>query len=172
MDKPRDEVWNRLVAGLGEKFFVVNNLDKASGFINVSYTGDPEEYVDGGELYFKVSNLAGTREYRFPASRKFAEYETSQNGMLWFVRRNLNLDGRINIVVAEVSESKTRVTVNTRYVLTLSVNSQEVTQRSVLPHAETIAFNSGDQGSSTAGTQFRPTGRLEAAILELTNVSK
>jgi hypothetical protein len=69
VERSKDEVWNELVAGLGAQFFVINNMDKASGFINVSYSGDPEKYVDGGELYFQVENLRGPREYRFPGSK-------------------------------------------------------------------------------------------------------
>jgi len=39
--KPRDTVWNSAVLQLGKQFFVIDHLDKASGFINLSYNGDP-----------------------------------------------------------------------------------------------------------------------------------
>src|ERR1035437_6283960 len=42
----KDVVWKKVISNLSQNFFVVNNLDKESGFINVSYSGDPEEYVD------------------------------------------------------------------------------------------------------------------------------
>lgn len=46
VEKSKAEVWKHLVQKLGQQFFVVNNLDKDSGFINVSYRGDPEKYCD------------------------------------------------------------------------------------------------------------------------------
>jgi len=41
LSRSRDDVWNDAVAALGQRFFVINNLDKASGLINISYSGDP-----------------------------------------------------------------------------------------------------------------------------------
>jgi hypothetical protein len=45
LEKPRDAVWNAAVPALGKQFFVINNMDKSSGFINLSYSGDPETFV-------------------------------------------------------------------------------------------------------------------------------
>jgi uncharacterized membrane protein len=39
VERSRDSVWDASVPELGKRFFVINNLDKSSGFINVSYTG-------------------------------------------------------------------------------------------------------------------------------------
>jgi hypothetical protein len=41
VNRPKDLVWNDTVAALGQRFFVINNMDKASGLINLSYSGDP-----------------------------------------------------------------------------------------------------------------------------------
>ena len=38
IDKPREAVWNASVPELGKQFFVINNLDKSSGLINISYS--------------------------------------------------------------------------------------------------------------------------------------
>ena len=46
INKSREATWNASVPQLGKQFFVINNLDKSSGFINLSYAGDPESYVD------------------------------------------------------------------------------------------------------------------------------
>ena len=65
IDKPRDAVWNASVPALGRQFFVINNLDKSSGLINVSYSGDPEKYVDCGQVSSYVKNLQGeARRFR------------------------------------------------------------------------------------------------------------
>jgi hypothetical protein len=58
VDMSRDELWTRLIPELGKRFFVINNLDKASGLINISYTGDPELYVDCGRITSYVKNAA------------------------------------------------------------------------------------------------------------------
>jgi hypothetical protein len=36
INRPIDSVWKDAVAELGKNFFVINNIDKASGLINVS----------------------------------------------------------------------------------------------------------------------------------------
>lgn len=167
VERSKDEVWNELVAGLGAQFFVINNMDKASGFINVSYSGDPEKYVDGGELYFQVENLRGPREYRFPGSKASVQYETFRNGVLMSVFRRLSLNGRMNVIVSEPASGRTRVTVNTRYVLTLNVTGQNVMGQPSMPHNETISFNTGGEAKLAAGTTFKPTGEFEAAVLSV-----
>ena len=48
--KPIDAVWKELVSGLAGRYFVINNIDRGSGLINLSYSGDPQLYVDCGEL--------------------------------------------------------------------------------------------------------------------------
>jgi len=172
VDRPKDEIWSALVAGLGSQFFVINNMDKASGFINVSYSGDPEKYVDGGELYFKVENIRGLREYRFPASRENVQYEVFNSGILMGVSRRLSLDGRMNVIVTESSSGRTRVTVNTRYVLTLNASGQNAMGQPMMPQTETISFNTGGEAKLSSGTTFRPTGEFEMAVLALVNERK
>ncbi len=155
------------MSGLSSQFFVVNNMDKASGFINVSYSGDPEKYVDGGELVFKVSNLREPREYRFPAATANSQYEVFQNGVLIGVQRHLSLEGRMNVVVSESAPGKTKVTVNTRYVLTLNSTMQSFAGQPIPPYTGTISFNTGEEAKFPSGTTFRSTGALEAAALAL-----
>ncbi len=163
----KDQAWAKLLSGLSGSFFVVNNIEKSSGFLNVSYGGNPEEYVDGGEVIFTVSNLRGKREYKFPASRGRAQYEAMVNGTLCGILRQLELDGRVNVLLEEQSPTSTKVTVNVRYVLTLKVSGQTVTGQTLTPSQETIAFNTGQTGSISNGTEFRATGKLEQSILDL-----
>lgn len=163
----KEAVWNALVSGLGSRFFVINNMDKASGFINVSYSGDPEKYIDGGELYFKFENMRGPREYRFPASKAQMQYELLNGGVLVMVDRRLSLEGRVNIIVTEPGEGRSLLTVNTRYVLTLNVTGRNIMGQPIPPFSETISFNTGGEAKLAAGTTFRPTGALEEAVLSL-----
>jgi hypothetical protein len=142
-------------------------MDKQSGFVNLSYSGDPEQYIDGGELCYKVSNLRGERVYRFPASRANSQYEALLNGVLCGLYRQLSLDGRINVLVQEVTPTRTRLIVNTRYVLTLKVSGQTVTNQTLTPYEESISFNTSLSTKSRGGAEYRSNGKLEAAILDL-----
>ena len=56
IDLSKDALWAKMIPALGKEFFVINNLDKASGLINISYSGDPERYVDCGIITSQVSN--------------------------------------------------------------------------------------------------------------------
>lgn len=120
IDKGKDEVWKEIVPALGKTFFVINNLDKESGLINISYSGDPEKYVDCGRIHSLVSNLAGKRTYNFPASKAHQQYEILNNTGLWNIVRKMDLDGRMNIIVEELGPKQTKITANARYVLTKS----------------------------------------------------
>jgi hypothetical protein len=71
----RQEVWKALIPRLAQTFFVINNIDQSSGFVNVSYSGDPESYVDCGHITAKVQDGAGIRAYNFPGSRAHQWYE-------------------------------------------------------------------------------------------------
>jgi len=49
VSKPFEVVWDSLVRELAKSFYVINNIDKQSRIINVSFSTDtPEAYVDRG----------------------------------------------------------------------------------------------------------------------------
>lgn len=71
----RDEVWSKALPKLGKRFFVINNMDKASGFMNVSYSGDPELYVDCGTINTRFNNVNGETVFDFPAARQSQRFK-------------------------------------------------------------------------------------------------
>lgn len=75
VQKSKSDLWKQIVPMLGKQFFVINNLDKESGIINVSYSGNPESYVDCGILDSFVQNARGERHYNFPAAKAHQVYE-------------------------------------------------------------------------------------------------
>lgn len=162
---PRDEVWARAVPRLGKQFFVINNLDKSSGLINVSYSGDPEKYVDCGEINTRFSTIQGDQAYVFPASRGKQRFKLQHPiAGLIDVERTMDLDGRVNLIFEEVGPSETTVTATAKYVLTktLRANAPNGFMR------DTISFNSG--GSDTfpgedGGTRCVATGEFEREVL-------
>lgn len=172
INKSKDEVWKQIVPMLGKQFFVINNLDKDSGIINISYSGDPERYVDCGRIISYVKNARGERTYVFPASKSYQDYEIMDirgGAGLFFVSRKMSLEGRMNIIVEDIGNNQSRVTANTRYILT-----KTTTFRNVQGHSNTVtntlSFNSGQEGiSEGSGPNMicQATGKLEDEVLSL-----
>lgn len=166
----KSAVWAKLVPALGKDFFVINNLDKDSGLINVSYQGDPRSYVDCGRIRSYVKNARGERVYEFDAASPHKRYEVMTDG-LYFIDRMMDLEGRVNIIVEEKAPKSTQITANTRYVLTKKGTISDIQGRS-LQFSDTINFNTNGSASfpnpgSTEQTTCRPTGKLERSILNL-----
>lgn len=168
VDHPREAVWNASVPELGKQFFVINNLDKSSGLINISYSGDPEKYVDCGQISSYVRNAQGERTYQFPGARAQQSYEILDT-YLYEIQRKMNLEGRVNLIFEKMDSGQTRVTANTRYVLTKQTNVQQLGGGSQ-NFLDTLTFNSGASASfppnkNGEATECTPTGQLEKDIL-------
>jgi Holliday junction resolvase RusA-like endonuclease len=163
----KNEVWKKVVSSLGSSFFVINNLDKESGFINLSYSGSPEKYIDCGQIDSYLSNARGKRRYVFPTSTGFKEYETMINGYLGFHKRKMELNGRINIVIQEEAPIQTRVTVNTRYVINKDIRSSNPQGQSYHSN-ESISFNTNGSSTFQEGcTECCATGKLEQEVFKI-----
>jgi len=167
VEKSRAEVWRKAIPRLGQQFFVINTIDPTSGLINVSYSGDPEQYVDGGVITSFVENAAGPRTYTFPATKAQQQYEVYTGSNLLFLNRKMELEGRVNIIVEEIEPSKTKVTANVRYILTKKINGSTAVGHVIPPKSDTASFNSGEPGrfSERPDDLYWPTGALEASIL-------
>jgi len=169
VNKPRHVVWDAAVPQLGKEFFVINNLDKSSGLINISYTGDPEKYIDCGRIVSYVKNARGERTYDFSAARQQMSYEMMTSN-LFFLNRQMNLEGRVNLIFEEVGPDQTRVSANTRYVVKRDLTVRDVQDRSQ-SRTDSVSFNTNTAASFPAGnnsgdaTTCQPTGVLEREIL-------
>jgi hypothetical protein len=172
IDKPRDVVWAAAVPELGKQFFVINNLDKSSGLINVSYSGDPRKYVDCGQMTSYVKNARGERTYSFPAASANETYETMTNGHLLFVNRRMELDGRMNLIFEEVGPNQTRVSANTRYIVKRDANFRDVEGRSA-NRSDSVSFNSNSMGTFAGASEGNESpacvanGELEREVLSV-----
>ena len=148
INKPIDAVWKSTVPELGKQFFVINNLDKSSGLINISYTGNPEKYVDCGRIHSVVKNLQGERTYDFSGASASQNYERLKVGVgLFNIHRTMNLDGRMNLIFEDLGNNTTRVTVNTRYIVTRGRSMQNNRFPQIVSDSETINFNSGESAN-------------------------
>lgn len=171
VNKSRDDVWATLIPALGRQFFVINNMDKSSGLINVSYNGDPEKYVDCGYITSEVQNATGKRTYSFPGSSANQTYQMFTPQMILVsINRRMDLDGRINLILESAGPTKTVATVNTRYVVKREQDFRGSDGKSGR-QSNTVSFNGGSvgsfPGSENQAAQCRSTGALEKEILEL-----
>jgi hypothetical protein len=161
---PKDNVWNAAIPKLGSQFFVINNLDKSSGLINLSYSGDPEKYVDCGIIETDVIGQNGEILNSFPASKAYQRKEIA----LFSILRKMSLEGRINLIFEEISPNQTRVIANAKYVIARTITLQG--DMGATPRTENVSFNSSgsaflDNDFNRITVECMPSGKLESEIL-------
>ena len=188
--EPFDAVWDRLVGRLATGFFVINNIDKASRLINVSFSSDsPQQYIDCGTTTRHFSTKQETQTYKYLV----AEDSTFKHATAWgpyknlqaiaVMTRNTSLEGRINVYVAPTLLSETKVSVNTKYVFTASVSGiatgynafGQVAQQERVPESSSSAdFTTAERkvkNWATDGTveniTCQATGELERTLLSM-----
>lgn len=164
VERSRDAVWNEVVPALGKQFFVINNLDKSSGLINISYNGDPLKYIDCGRIVSFVKNARGERTYDFPAASASQEYEVMNGSGLFQLQRTMSLEGRVNLIFEEVSTNATRITASTRYVVQRQQTVRDASGRSN-SKSDVVNFNSGSGASFPEGAFCQSNGSLERELL-------
>lgn len=161
-----NELWEGLIPAIGREFFVINNLDKDSGLINVSYTGSPAEFVDCGQITIKGPDEAST--VTFAGSQPRVTYPFFGGAaMPGQVQRTMELEGRVNLIVEDTDEGGSKLTANARYVLTKRIVAQNPQGLLTARDEETITFNSNAAGTFSAGTTCVPNGSLERRLLDL-----
>jgi len=165
VNKSKDSTWNQLVAGLASNFFVINTMDNKSGLINLSFTADPEAYIDGGELHYATLNRVDQSDtiesFDFPASRAIASYDIVSSRLPVSVNRQLQLKGKMNLLVSELSSTRSRLTANISYILILNVTGG-------VNYNETLTFLSGQSvKSGLDSVVYRSNGKLEQSILNM-----
>lgn len=119
--QPYDVVWKKLIQFSAKTFFSIDNYEKESGLITLSFgSSSPEEFVSGGEWKYQGMNGEFSGDY--------VEF------LHKFYRAKLQ--GKMNIVVSSIDDNKTKVAVHARYVLTVPP-----TQNS---NGDTWAFDTGN----------------------------
>jgi hypothetical protein len=96
-----DIVWDRLVAQLSRGFYVINNIDKVSRLINVSFYSDsPDEYIDCGTTTRTYTRGSESHTYSYPLaeSSSFKTGEKRSNGIITFDwNRTTKLEGTLSL---------------------------------------------------------------------------
>jgi hypothetical protein len=189
----QSEIWDRLVRNMAKSFFVINNIDKESRIINISYSSDkPQEFVDCGNTTrtFTVGDKVETYTYRITdgiatfkvALKSLRSHEFSSHAA---IVRKTSLDGRANVYVAPEG-SGTLVTVNAKSIVKIALSGEVFSEHmlvgrpfleQVMPpsFADITAITKGGtentlvNGSSIEKITCYSTGALEKLILDLTD---
>lgn len=188
--KPFSQVWDKLVKGLAKSFYVINNIEKESRIINISFSSNsPENYINCGRTIrtYEQGMERKRYEYNVAASSNFkvARGKAGQFGQFLvtkYVNRITSLEGRVNIYVAPGQEKvRTQISVNTRYILTVDVSGYtsvqnvlgtEINRKAYPPKKSTHSFNTNQPNRAYFSQNVRnvtcnSTGQLEHDILEL-----
>jgi hypothetical protein len=128
--KPFDGTWSTLVGNIANSPFVIKDLDKASGFIDLAFsTDEPQNYVDCGRAKRKYMYKQESHAYEYAVAGQ-AEYKIVRNGgsgMLNVVSilRRASLEGRVSIYVDPRGAKETALTTHIRYVWTIRIYGTE-----------------------------------------------
>ena len=163
---PFDEVWDRLVKNLASDFFVINNIEKNSGIINVSFSSNtPTEFVSCGVSVRKFTNDWGTQVYEYDPSSS-TQYTLGNILSVRDVVRDTRLDGRTNIYVAPSDEGGTTVSVNTKYVVDVTLSYTDVYHKPAGGENFTFDFSTKQPQVTSDGITCVAKGNLEDKILD------
>jgi len=152
VDASFDKTWNALIDYASSNFFSIDNYEKDSGLMTLSFgAGNPETYIDCGRWDAEWTNPQNYQRQSFHGSyiRYIQQAVTT------------TFTGKMNITVREVTPEKTRVRVNARYIL---ASAEGNTWSFDSGSSSTVSVNNPTQGISAYRT-CRPTYAAEKAIL-------
>ena len=186
--RPQAVVWDQLVRELSKSFYVINNIERESRIINVSFNSNsPADYVDCGRTRrtYQQGSDTETFDYAVAESSKYkAAVRRTDTTFSEFaiVDRHTTLEGRANIYVAPDSADpgKTTVSVNTRYIFTSNIVGQlflqnmygQVIRAAPIPPQNplNVIFNTNKPTSVVDAGQTITcfdSGKLESEILDM-----
>jgi hypothetical protein len=170
VQKSFDEVWDRLVKQLSSDFFVINNIDKSSRLINLSFTSNtPSKFVDCGYTSRGFKNPQGERAYNYQTADSAAFSYVAPNGFPLNAQRNTKLEGRTNIYIAPEGKD-TLISVNTKYVVSVNLTASTFDGRPAGSQNISLDFST-KQGYMGDGNKDSVTcysiGTVEQRILQM-----
>jgi len=165
INKSKNQLWHQLLQKLTSDFFVVNNIEKASGFINLSFSAEPTEYLDCGQL--NISDpIDHTQITPFPGATPHLVYNESVDILApRRIDRKIALSGRVNLLLTQLRNKQTRLAINIKYIVSKSGTINRYAFN------DTITFNSNQQKQFPgAPTVCQSNGKLEQRLLDLTRL--
>lgn len=166
VSKDFDGAWNDLVRQLSSDFFVINNIDKSSRLINVSFsTSHPSDYIDCGSTTRKFSNAHGEQVYNYVTANSSQFAVVNRQHVGFNGTRTTKLQGRVNVYVAP-TQGGTEISVNSKYVFTVDFNAVGFDGSPGGSQTGTYDFSTKSPHSSPQLTCFAK-GTLESKILDM-----
>ena len=141
----RAEVWDRIVPVISNTSlsFVIGTKAEEPGFINLNFsTPDTSKYLDCRHLTFTQPD---GKPSTLDCSEPQLTWRSKDNNGTWEYKRHLTLNGRVNIVLQELTNpiwKQTVVKIKSRY----QVDVQGQAKKIALSHAdsEALAFGNPD----------------------------
>ena len=188
--EPQSVVWDRLVKNIATSFFVINNIDKESRILNLSYSSDrPQDYIDCGRTRHDYTLNGVTKSFEYGTTDNIARYEvatprqlSTQASSSFELVRTAKLEGRANVYVAPEGNG-TKVTVNAKSVTKVMISGDVVhksaagavllRQAATPSVAEFVAITKGAtsnsvvSGNDVFNVTCYSTGKLEQNILDM-----
>lgn len=156
----------KLIIGLNGPRYAITHIDRASRFLVVVYSGDPEPFVDCGRIIFARAIASEITPFEANAAQHVLDYETVQDGRTLLVSQVLRMDARVVVRFTETSETSANVEIRARYVLSKENTITDPINGGVVPsESEVISFSSGGSASFGSSAVCRAKGTLESEIL-------
>jgi hypothetical protein len=159
-----DDVLRQASASVLQERFAVTGVDENAGIITLTYSGDPEPYVDCGQITSYVKNVRGERIYRFPAAIAATDYELMTGREIVSIARHMLLDAKIAVNATPIGSQSTQVSASVRYALLRTMHIRD-TQGNVQTVSDRTSFTSDQEGSLPGAVACRASGQLEADVL-------
>ncbi len=169
--KPLEAAWNGLTASAEKSAFGVDNANAQGHSLTLRFKADPEPYVDCGRITSSGKNAKGKQKYDFPAASARQEYEIAGRKGVYAVDRRMALEAKVQVVLSEAGDGKTRARTKAYYTLTKTIQVRKLGTTATDTVSDKVEFDSAHPGvfqvGGKDGTVCRATGKLEAKALSL-----
>ncbi len=158
-----EDVWKATVDYVSSAFFVIDNMEKDSYFMNLAYSTDnPAEYINCGT----VQKTTVGQDYIFAAAIGHVRYMTMSGVILLHATRTMKLNGKINILLSHQGPEKTQIRVTVRYVASERIDYVDSYSNPRGTYTDTFSLNTGGcKQASGDGYICCPKHQIEESII-------
>lgn len=169
--KPYDKVWKAVVESIGSSYFVLENIEKDSGILSLSFsTQTPKDLIDCGTVI--ETGTIQMQKYSLTydgTETNLVKKLVTKNGIPGESLRKFSLSGKANVLVQSVGKNETKVTVKTRYVVELGYTHYIQGALAPVKTLNTMHFTGKETGQfdtnmNIPSLQCRSKGTLEMSI--------
>lgn len=167
-----DETWDKLIKRLSSDFFIINNVEKNSRIINVSFSSStPEKYVTCGTTTRQYADGTKNITYSYDPAASTQYLSANDIGAFITLVRKTRLEGRANIYVEAISSNMNSVSTNIKYILTANVSVFNASDVNIGNSSFVFDFSTKNpsqpmhDGSALPPVVCHSTGTLEGMIL-------